>query len=49
MATDSGQASNPPPVEMLHYFIEEMLSQGMEEGEIELMVKENPARLLGLT
>lgn len=48
MATDSGQASNPPPVEMLHYFIEEMLSQGMEEGEIELMVKENPARLLGL-
>ncbi|MDH7499017.1 MAG: DUF6282 family protein [candidate division NC10 bacterium] len=48
MATDAGQASNPPAVEMLRYFIAEMLREGIEGGEIEWMVKENPARLLGL-
>jgi len=48
MATDSGQAFNPSPVEMMRYFIAEMLAQGIREEEIEWMVKENPARLLGL-
>lgn len=48
MATDAGQASNPTPVEMMRYFIREMLAHGISEEEIERMVKENPARLLGL-
>jgi hypothetical protein len=48
MATDSGQASNPAPVEMMRYFIREMLAHGISEEEIERMAKENPARLLGL-
>jgi hypothetical protein len=49
MATDGGQASNPTPVEMMRYFISQMLTQGIREEEIEWMVKENPARLLGLS
>jgi hypothetical protein len=48
MATDGGQASNPTPVQMMRYFIQEMLIHGIEEEEIQWMVKENPARLLGL-
>jgi len=48
MATDAGQASNPAPVEMMRYFIGEMLAHGISEEEIERMAQENPARLLGL-
>lgn len=48
MATDGGQASNPAPVEMMRYFIREMLANGISEEDIQRMVKENPARLLGL-
>jgi hypothetical protein len=48
MATDGGQAYNPSPVEMMRFFIREMLAQGISEGEIEGMAKENPARLLGI-
>jgi predicted metal-dependent phosphotriesterase family hydrolase len=33
---------------MMRYFIREMLAHGISEEEIERMVKENPARLLGL-
>jgi len=49
MATDSGQASNPAPVEMMRFFIAEMLAQGIGEGEVAKMVQENPAALLSLS
>jgi len=49
MATDGGQAVNPPPVEMLRMFIEEMLRNGIKEEEIKLMTHANPAKILGLT
>jgi hypothetical protein len=48
MATDGGQAFNPSPVEMMRYFIREMLAQGIREEDIERMARENPARLLDL-
>jgi len=48
MATDAGQASNPTPGEMMRYFMREMLTQGIQEEEIDSMVKGNPAHLLGL-
>ena len=46
--TDLGQANNPTPVEGMKLMIATMLSCGLSEKEIEIMVKINPARLLGL-
>jgi hypothetical protein len=48
MSTDLGQAKNLLPVEGMRLFIATLLSKGMTSEEIELMVKVNPARLLGL-
>ena len=48
LSTDLGQANNPAPVEGMKLMIASMLDNGMTEKEIEVMVKENPARLLGL-
>jgi hypothetical protein len=48
LTTDFGQIENPPAPEGLRDFIEVLLEGGIEEKEIELMVKKNPARLLNL-
>ena len=48
MSTDLGQAHNPAPAEGMRMMIATMLKCGITEKEIELMVKVNPARLLGL-
>ena len=48
LSTDLGQANNPAPVEGMKLMIATMLDNGLSEKEIEVMVKENPARLLGL-
>ncbi len=48
LSTDLGQYSNPPPVEGMRLFIATLLKQGIDEKNIELMVKTNPGRLLGL-
>jgi hypothetical protein len=48
MSTDLGQYWNPPPAEGMRFFMAILLRNGMSEKEIETMVKENPARLLGL-
>jgi hypothetical protein len=48
MSTDLGQAHNPAPAEGLRMFIAAMLREGFAPNEIELMVKHNPAQLLGL-
>ena len=48
MSTDLGQIWNPPPVEGLRIFIVTLLKYGITENEINLMIKINPARLLGL-
>lgn len=49
MTTDCGQIYSPSPVEAMRYFIAVMLKCDLTPGEIELMVKQNPAKLLGLS
>ena len=48
MSTDFGQLHNPPPVEGLRMFIASMLRMGFAPEEVRTMVKDNPARLLGV-
>ncbi|MFC1533840.1 DUF6282 family protein [Thermodesulfobacteriota bacterium] len=48
MSSDLGQKRNPPPVEGMKMFISSLLSEGITEGEIEMMVKMNPGKLLDL-
>jgi hypothetical protein len=48
ISTDMGQPQNPTPVEGMRLFIATLLHHGLTQKEIELLVKVNPARLLGL-
>ena len=48
MATDGGQAVNPPPHEMLRLFIAGMLEAGFSEDEIHIMTVKNPGWILGI-
>lgn len=48
MSSDFGQIQNPLPVEGLRMFIEMMKRCGVTEEEIDVMVKDNPAKLVGL-
>jgi hypothetical protein len=48
ISTDLAEYSNPPTGEGMRMFIALLLKNGINEQEIELMAKSNPARLLGL-
>lgn len=48
IATDLGQLSRPLPTEGFRVYIQRMLVNGFSPSEIEVMVKRNPAKLLGL-
>jgi hypothetical protein len=48
LSTDLGQAFNPAPAEGLRMWIAAMLREGFTSREVEVMVKDNPAGLLGL-
>ncbi len=48
LATDGGQAINPPPHEMLRLFIAGMLEEGFSDDEIQIMTIGNPSWILGL-
>ncbi len=48
MSTDFGQAHHPPAPEGMRMFISTLLQYGFSEDDIELMVKINPGKLLGL-
>jgi hypothetical protein len=48
MSTDFGQIYHPLAPEGMRMFIGTMLRYGLTQAEIELMVKVNPAQLLGL-
>ena len=48
MSTDLGQAGNPSHVEGLRAYITAMREAGLSDEQIDLMVRINPARLLGL-
>jgi hypothetical protein len=48
ISSDFGQYYHPPAPEGLRLFVATLLRSGISEKEIEMMVKINPARLLGL-
>lgn len=48
LTTDLGQDLNPTPPEGFRMMIATMLKFGLSEAELEILVKTNPARLLGL-
>ena len=47
ISTDLGQWMNPTPVEGMRMAIASMLAEGMSEAEVSLLVKYNPAKILG--
>ncbi len=49
LSTDLGQDWNPPPAEGMRMMVGTLLRCKLSIEEIELMVKVDPARLLGLT
>ncbi|MDQ7792934.1 MAG: DUF6282 family protein [bacterium] len=49
MSSDMGIWSSPPPVEGLRCFAEIMIRLGITEAGIDMMLKRNPARVLGLS
>lgn len=48
IATDGGQPYNPPPVEMLHRFAEELRAEGLGADEVRTMACDNPAWILDI-
>jgi len=48
VGSDLGQEGRIYPVEGLRNFIREMLDMGLEEEEIDLVLRKNPAKLLNL-
>jgi imidazolonepropionase-like amidohydrolase len=48
ISTDLGQYNNQVPTEGLKDFIFTLMKQGITRAQIDLMVKKNPAKLLGL-
>jgi hypothetical protein len=47
LATDGGQAVNPPPVEMLTRWVAALLEEGFDENELRPMVVDTPLAILG--
>ncbi len=48
MSSDMGQPVNPIPREGFRMFVKTMLHLGIAQGDVDLMIKENPAKLLGI-
>jgi hypothetical protein len=48
LSSDYGQIGNPNPVEGFLHFFKYLLELGITKEEIEMMVKKNPANLLGI-
>ena len=48
MSSDMGQPVNPLPREGFRMFVKTMLHLGVSQGDIDLMIRENPAKLLGM-
>lgn len=49
ISTDLGQRGNPNPIDGMRQCIRELLAAGIPQKEINLMVRCNPAHLIGLT
>ena len=48
LSTDLGRKPDPLPAEGYELFVKKLLNEGISQPEIDLMSKENPARLLGI-
>jgi hypothetical protein len=48
VGTDCGQMNNPHPADCMGLMAKALSAQGLTERELNLMFKENPAKLLGL-
>jgi hypothetical protein len=48
LASDYGQVTNPRPVEGLRHFGNLLLEKGFTRDELEIMMKHNPSKLLGI-
>jgi hypothetical protein len=48
LGSDLGQTNNPLPVEGMRALAQDLLDRGVREADLELMIKRNPAWLLGL-
>ncbi|MDA8353932.1 MAG: DUF6282 family protein [Firmicutes bacterium] len=49
LVTDYGQVHNPPPIQALGEFIQQLMDNGISEREVEKMVSLNPRELLNLS
>jgi hypothetical protein len=48
ISTDLGQNLNPVPPEGLKEFVNQLMAKGITKAEMDLMIRKNPAMLLGL-
>jgi len=48
LSTDSGQTTSPPPIECMRLWTEFLKIKGFSKEEVDIMIKKNPAILLGL-
>jgi hypothetical protein len=48
LCTDLGQAMNPTPADGMRDFITQLIKKGIKQEQIDLMVRKNPEKLLGL-
>jgi predicted TIM-barrel fold metal-dependent hydrolase len=48
LSTDFGQPSNPSPPEGFRMMVAYMLESGLSEKELQVLIKDNPSKLLGL-
>ena len=48
LSTDTGQPYNPHPIEAMRVFARTLLYKGLERADIDLMLKRNPAELIGI-
>ena len=48
LITDFGQAESPSPVEGMRVWCEILVRCGISRADVEMMIKENPAKLLGM-
>jgi microsomal dipeptidase-like Zn-dependent dipeptidase len=48
LSTDLGRKPDPLPAEGYKLFVKKLMGEGISAREVDLMMKENPARLLGI-
>jgi hypothetical protein len=48
LGSDLGQAGNPLPIEAYKQVVSDLLDSGLKERDIQRMIRDNPARLIGL-